>query len=511
MDEASSLNAMGYYLGRKTEYKAMYYLNNTLYPTYPKWQILNASILPELYGMWTNLIGGYSESMQDAVRYAQVSFVGEISALDLKADSTSLKTGDNDLVLVWGAQGNSAGAHGYTNHTLGYIYINGTNADNFLWVNAAVFQSAYVRVYFEDQLTANNTMVQPSTGTRAQVTLTTGLYKVILEEKAGSGDDYLYGFYTDALIVQWDFATMGSEKIFSLSRGLYTTLNFIDTNPTTYTIDIANTTDCYMNTTRATLATVINFANALSNAYWTVLRNAEIYDISDIPPNLVIPLPDFAFISNEDMLDLNEYEIMAMYLMYMKALGEFFNSSTYQTIQNTSFSYMNVTFANIGVVVDGFLYRDEALYTNGSLYFQIAEDMCFELGNNTINASGLVYNLNTSSVFTYAPGDIVNATAIRVRASNGTYYSATNACIIALTIVAYLFVPEETPAAETTGSGGGGGGGGGGLLIIIAILVLLLIARGNAKGGSGNPINVIMPKSKAVEHRPAMQHFAFMP
>jgi hypothetical protein len=500
LDQSSSIDVMGYYLGRKTEYAAMSYLNNTLYPTYPKWQILNASILPELIDMQGALIGGYTSSVQDAVRYAKETFTGALNGLDLQVDASSVKAMTNDFEVLYGFLIDSPG---HTINNVAYVVTNNSMVTYYGQAGGSTFYTTSITL--TDVFNASNTITFSSDNDhgagmgwqgKSQV-LPYGIWNI--STQSGYENGYDLKFFTNGLLPYVD-ATHASNTtaIYSQDAGaIYNTLNFHDTSENTYTISMTNTTQTDMAILDGSIDSAVNFANSLANAYWTVLRNAGIYDISDIPPNLVIPLPDFVFMSNEDMLKLNEHEIMAMYLAYLKALGNFFNSSTYQTILNTSFSYANVTFANLGVIVDGFLYRNNTLYTNGSLYIQVYADMDLVIGNNTLNSSGLVYNLNDTSCFSYASGDILNATEIWVRASNGTYYSVTNASIKAQTIVAYLYQSDSGPLAEPTGgSGGGGGGGGGGLLIIIAVLVLLLIARGNAKG-SGNPINVIMPKSKA--------------
>ncbi len=517
MDQASSLDAMGYYLGRKTEYAAMSYLNDTLYPTYPQWQILNASVMPELSAMWAALVGGYAESAQDAVRYAQLSFTGTLAGLNLKADSTSLLTGSNDLQLAMKWSRHVSGTLTATNYTLGYIVVTNVSEGTnwvYLWgPNLATLS----KLYLEDQLSANSTVIT-CPNTAAVYYLSPGIYKATLYLYSDSGGNNFDNVVaTPALVVYRNmahYASYGSIALCSPSRhALYSALNFIDTSSNTYTISTTNATTCYANQTAAAIDTAINYANSLANAYWTTLRAAGIYSIEDIPEGIVIPLPDFGFISNEDLANLTQYEIMAMYLMYLKALGNFFNSSTYETITNLTFTYANVTFANCAVIVEGYLYRNDTLITNGSLYFQIYADMNLSIGNNTLPAAGLVYNLNDTTCFMYGAGDVLNATAIYVRdPETGDYVNCTSVNIQAQTIETYLHTSNSGAPATPTGGGSSSGGSSGLLIIIIAVLAVLLLARG--KSGSDSPINVIMPKSRAAsqEHRPEAVHYAaFVP
>jgi len=503
MDQCSSIDTMGYYLGRKTEYAAMSYLNDTLYPTYPKWQILNASILPELSQMWHNLIGGYTSSIQDSVRYAQETFTGELSELDLKFDSTSVKTGSNDFRLMCIQTYNVKGAFAKFNTTLGYMYVNGSQ-DEWAYIWQSVNDDSNLKYYFDEVITGNSTAIDQTATTWERVSLADGIYQVIREAYSSSeGTDYHTGFATDSLFVESGSGVPATIQFRMLSpsragtwTGRFETMNFIDSEATTYTIDLetSENTHNYCNVTRATISTVVTFANSLSNAYWTTLRNAEIYDASDIPPEMVIPLPDFGFISNEDILDLNEYEIMAMYLAYMKALGNFFNSSTYELITNTSFYYANVTFANVGVVVNGTLYRDEAKITNGSLYIQVYDDMFLTVGNNTLNSSGLIYNLNDTTCWSYAADDILEILEIWVKdPDTGLYSQVENVTIEAETIEAYLYQSDSGPPAQPAG---GSAAGGGGELIILIVLILLALVLGKSQGGSGGSGPIIFTNKK---------------
>lgn len=520
-DEASSLDAMGYYLGRKTEYAAMSYLDDTLYPTYPKWIILNNSIYPELSTMWYNLMQGYTSAAQDAIRYAQESFVGDLSGLDLLGGSTSLKTGSNDLVAGIGWAKHTTGAIGTYSYDIGYIVVTNTSENNYLCAQG-IEAASLMQITFADQLSENTTTVTPTT-TMTQYVLSQGIWKVTVHGSGGmGGDNWWYYIFTPALMVYRDmsyYSAYGSTYFYSQSRsgsynpGMYNALNFKDTSGHTYAISTANTTQVYVNGTLSSLDTVAAYANSLAYAYWTTLRNAGIYNASQIPSDQVIPLPDFGFISNDDLAKLNSYEIMAMYLAYLKALGNFFNSTTYKTIINTSFTYANVTFANLGVIVDGCLYRNNTLVTNGSLYIQVYADMDLVVGNNTLNSSGLIYNLNDTACFSYAAGDVLNATSIWVRVPNGTYTQVSSASIKAETIYAYIHTSNSGDKAVPTG-GSSSGGSSSGLVLIIAALVVLLILSRQEKGNS-SPVNVIMPRNSTSasdrEHRPEVQQAIFAP
>jgi hypothetical protein len=482
-DEASSINATGYYLGRKAEYAAMNFLNNTIYPTYPKWQVfdyssanMNQSVLAEIGNTDEAWLVNYNSAIYDMVRYAQQSFTGPLNGLDLKFDTTSCKTGINDFMLVETTGFNQIPSN--ANVTIGYLV---APQNCLLFVTQTQEVNNQAEMWLEGQLTTNSTTILLSVNTAVtyNYTITPGVYKVIAQDHNGVNG---CAVSTNGLLV--DTGVSLSPAIISETRDhFYTTINFIDTHATTYTISVTNKTQCDPESIRYALDATQNFANNLANAYWTTLRNAGIYSASQIPSDMVIPPPDVAFLTNTDLSQLSVEEIQAMYLAYLKALGNFYNSTTYTNILN--FNTANVTFANEAVLINASASRNSTIYTEGFLYLQVYDDMNLTKGLNTLNSSGLLYNLNDTTCWSYAAGDVLNISNIYVRMQNGSYVEVNETIITALTIDAYIYNSTSGPPLTPTGSASAGGGGGSGLLILAVIVIAILLLRGRAGGSSG--------------------------
>lgn len=492
-DEASSVNATGYYMGRKAEYATMNFLNNTLYPTFPKWQIfnfsssnMNQSVMAEIGNTFSTWVECYNSAIFDSVRYAQSSFTGPLAGLDLKFDGVSVKTGANDFSLAYGYH-KSGTSYPETNFTIGYAIVmpNGTNA---IYFNTSLAADTIILI---NTLTGNTTNLGDPT-TLTEFTLTPGVYQVLINSTSWYWNLELY---TNVLLVDEGSDNQGSGHfptdsaicIISPSRGeTYTTMNFQDTSAHTYTIDVSNLTDCSLMQVRYSLDATQNFASGLANAYWTTLRNAGIYDISQIPTDQVIPLPDFAFLTNTDLSQLTAAEIQAMYLAYLKALGNFFNSTTYTLI--TNFNTANVTFNNEGVIVNASFMNNaqNVTWTSGDLYIQVYDDMNLVIGMNLLNSSGLLYNLNDTTCWRYDSGDYLNISHIYVRSGlNGSYVEVQNATITATTIQAYLYNSSSGTPLVPTG-GGAAGGGGSSILLLLAIgVIAIVLLRGKTQQSSG--------------------------
>jgi hypothetical protein len=491
-DEASNINATGFYLGRKAEYAAMNFLNNTLYPTWPKWQVFGYSSLGNMNQSITNEIGltylvwmnNYDSAISDAVRFAQQSFVGPLAGLDLQFNSTSVKTGANDFYLMQYQVIPSYSEAYDINASLGYLIVpSGSTCNIAMSVITGVGWHGHI--YLIDQIGTNDTAITGTSGTTTVWSVTPGVYEMI---ECPHADSMTIG--TDGLMVDTTPGAWLTGMISPSRNALYMTMNFKDTSAHTYTIDVTNTTQVDPDSIRFALDITQNFANSLANAYWTTLRNAGIYSASQIPANMVIPPPDIIFLTNDDLSQLTSPEIMAMYLAYLKALGNFYNSSTYTTI--TTFSTANVTFANEAVIVNASFLNpyQNITWTEGDLYVQVYQDMHLGLGLNLLNSSGLLYNLNDTTCWSYASGDYLNISHIYVRA-NGTYVEVNETDITALSIDAYIYNSTSGPPLVPTGSAGSGSGSSGLLLILIAIVILMVISRGSgSRGNQGTTINV---------------------
>jgi len=85
----------------------------------------------------------------------------------------------------------------------------------------------------------------------------------------------------------------------------------------------------------------------------------------------------------------------------------------------------------------------------GYLYAQTFTDLNFIKGQNIMNTSGLVYNLNETTVFTYAPGDSLSIVKILVY-TNGVYNEVNSTIIETQYINTTLYQPDSGPPLIST-------------------------------------------------------------
>lgn len=498
-DESSSINATGYYLGRKAEYATMNFLNNTEYPTFPYYQIMNysaqninQSVFSELYNTGAAWLYDYTSAIQDSVRYAKQSFIGPLAGLDLKLGSSSVKTMTNDFELMAGQDVAipSVLSGSPINYDAGALLSNGSNIAVLENQNqgANALNEKFILI---NEITNANITETLTNNVFKEISVPLGAWEIWIggssSINSGISDNAEVKILTDGVIINLvgdpTYTTTPLTAIYSnTTKAIYTTLNFIDTHATTYTIDLTNTTQCDPNAIMVSLDSAQNFAMSLAGAYWSTLEYLGIHQASDIPSNMVIPPPDIAFLTNQDLSQLSVEEIQAMYLAYLKALGNFYNSTTYTTL--TQFSTANVTFANEAVIVNATAARNGTIYTQGDLYLQVYQDMTLIQGVNTLNSSGLIYNLNDTTCWSYAAGDVLNITNIWVKV-NGTYQKVNETTITALTIDAYIYNSSSGTPLQPTPSATGGGGSSG-LLIIAIIVILVLMLRGRAGSSTTN-------------------------
>lgn len=455
---ASLVNETGYYLGRKAQYAAMQYVNVSDYNAV-KWIVLNQSgVLSEAGQLYRGISNGYANIIKDCIRYS-TNFVGTYSPMDFKLNTTSTKSWTNfDVKLVFGTllpwtDVSTMGGVTYTYYvagpfTLTYYVKNDWGSES---------TNGYVKVF--DMLNNSNVVYEWSYGNQdVEKTIIQefgeGIYKVEFrfysQYYLGSTRNYLmYRIGIDGLILSpYPFNAITPYIWANQTNNLYTSMTFSESqNGTSYSISVNNDVFALW-ALRSNLDTTINFASALAQSYHTTLRGLGYTDPSSIPPNIAIPPVDVAFISNDDINRLSAAEIYAIYIAYLKALGDFFNSTTYQNV--TALEPSNVTFANMAVKVIGSMSRNGTVYTNGTLYLQVYQNLTLAVNqSHVINSSGLVYNLDQKRVYTYQPGDILDVTDILVYdpSSSSGYSSATNATISPMTVQVYIHTSDSgTPS-----------------------------------------------------------------
>lgn len=497
-DEASSINGTGYFLGRVAEYTAMSFLNNTLYPTFPRWTIENATVgmvnqsismeCSNTIEIWGSV---YTSALNDAITYATASFTGSLSGLSLKLDSTNVNTlSGHQFEVMYGFSKAWTSPSSYANDSFGYLIVNGSATVVYQWNNNAPSS----HLYFEDQLKTNNTDIVGTDTSIHKITLTTGIYKV---NDLGWHGGATIQFLTDGALIEVPSGALPENvtKIVDLTPTnpvLYDSLVFGDTSAHTYTISMSNKTTMNLWNIQQSLDGAQHFAMALAQTYWTTLRNAGIYDQSQIPLNQVIPPPDIAFMTNTDLANLTPEEITAFYLAYLHSLANFFNSTTYTTISN--FAVANVTFANEAVIINASLLNNakNITWTTGDLYVQVYADMNLTDGLVLLNSTGILYNLNDTPVscWRYDSGNYLNISHIYVKDSvTGSYVEVNATTITATSISGYIYTSNSGPPAVPAGPAASSGGGGIGTLLIIAAIVVIGIAalrsRAESKGGGG--------------------------
>lgn len=457
---ASLVNETGYYLGRKAQYAAMQYANVSDYNSV-KWRVLwDAGVLNETGQLYQGISQGYANIIKDCIRYS-TNFVGTYSSMDFKLGGASTKSWTNFNVsmvfyysLPYGSY-NTLGGLGRTYYVVGpakviyHHYVDhGSGTTN-----------GYVKVY---DLLNNSNVIYQWTHSQSDVNkydvvdLPEGYYKVDFyvysQWYSGSTSNYVQlEWMIDGLILSpYPSDGVNIGVVAFQNYGIYNLMNFTESvTPRSYSISIDNNNFALWSL-RSNLDTTINFASALAQSYHTTLRDLGYTDPSQIPPNYAIPPVDVAFISNEDVNRLSPAEIYAIYVAYLKALGNFFNSTTYQSI--TALEPANVTFANMAVKVIGNVSRDGTVYTNGTLYLQVYQNLTLTANqSHVLNASGLVYNLDDKKVFTYQPGDVLNVTDILVYdpSSQTGYRQATEATISPMSVDVYVHTSDSgTPTGQ---------------------------------------------------------------
>jgi len=461
---ASLVNETGYYLGRKAQYAAMQYVNVSDYSTV-KWKVLwDSGVLNETGQLYHGISQGYANIIKDCIRYS-TNFFGTYEPMDFKLGTTSTKSWtDHNVNIVFGA----VRAWGDSN-TLGEVLFNYYVVGPFTFVysinndRGSGTTQGHVKVF--DLLNNSNVIYQWTYGNE-DISFSTaqrfgeGLYQVQFrfysQYVSGSTWNYLsYIIGIDGLILT-PYPSNGVAPYIwaNQTKSVYTSMTFSESqNSTSYTINVNNDVFALW-ALRSNLDATINFASTLAQSYHTTLRDLGYTDPSSIPPNVAVPPVDIAFISNDAVTRLSAAEIYAIYIAYLKALGDFFNSTTYQNV--VALEPANVTFANMAVKVVGSMSRNDTVYTNGTLYLQVYQDLTLTANESHImNASGLVYNLDEKRVFTYQPGDVLNVTDILIYdpSSSTGYSSATNATISPMTVQVYIHTSDSgTPTGQTTPS-----------------------------------------------------------
>lgn len=450
---ATLVNETGFYLGRKAQYAAMQYVNVSDYNSV-KWKVLyDAGVLNETGTLYYGISQGYANIIKDCIRYS-TNFVGTYAPMDFRLGSASTKSWTNfNVSFVFGTVRDFSEALSFVAEWSYYVI--GPFTLHYYVQNdwGSGDTNGFVRVY--DLMNNSNIVYQWSYGnqdiTRTIVeSFPSGYYQVHVrfysQYYVGSSRNYLgYRVGIDGLIVSPYPTDMVTPYIYAYQTNtFYNSFTFAESSSgTSYTINVNNANFALWNL-RGNLDTTINFASTLAQSYHTTLRGLGYTDPANIPANIVVPPVDVAFISNEDMNRLSAAEVFAIYVAYLKALGNLFNSTSYQQLLRVEPA--NVTFANMAVKVIGSMSRNGTVYTNGTLYLQVYQNLTLTANqSHVLNASGLVYNLDERRVFTYQPGDVLNVTDILVydpRSTTG-YTSATNATISPMTVEVYIHTSDS--------------------------------------------------------------------
>ncbi len=451
---ASLVNETGFYLGRKAQYAAMQYINTSDYNSV-KWKVLwDSGVLNETGQLYNGISQGYANIVKDCIRYS-TNFVGTYATMDFKLGTTSTKSWTNFSVnFVFGAirstdNANNMGEIVYEYYVAGpFTLVYRLQND---WGSSTT--SGHVKVF--DLLNSSNLLYEWTYGNQDVTKVITqsygeGLYKVSIRFQSnyypGSTYNYVYYWFgIDGLILSPYPSNGVNPYIWAhQTNTLYSAMTFSESvNSTSYTVNVNNDVFALW-ALRSNLDTTINFASALAQSYHTTLRGLGYTDPTQIPANITIPPVDIAFISNEDMNRLSAAEIYAIYIAYLKALGNLFNSTSYQQLLRVEPA--NVTLANMAVKVIGSMSRNGTVYTNGTLYLQVYQNLTLTVNqSHVLNASGLVYNLDERRVFTYQPGDVLNVSQILVydpRSETG-YSEAINATIRPMTVEFYIHMSDS--------------------------------------------------------------------
>jgi hypothetical protein len=372
-DQASALNGTGYYFARCAEYATMNYLGTSPFPEYQIMQYsdenTNGSIATTLENITASWCSGYSSVIQDSVRYAQQSFTGSLSGLSLKVGSSNVATMTNDFLLMYGETYTAPSTTSAQNINEGYLIsedspvfysITGEATPitgGYSWGDQGMCTLIFTNADNSNQTIAYNASLVDGGTMSNEIILPSGIWQVNVTNAYSSTDYALnLNILSDGCWINSPTSTTFTPCVYIVSnatKGLYSSLTFINTEGAQSVINLGNTTTINLIPAMQALDGAQNFALGCASAYWTVLTGAGITSASQIPPNEVVPPPDVAFLTNDDLSLLSPQEISAFYLAYLHSLANFYNSTTYQTISHMTLA--NVTFSNAAVVINGSL------------------------------------------------------------------------------------------------------------------------------------------------------------
>lgn len=461
---AEALEGVSYYLSRKATTTAQMYINES---TFPANKVLNVSgILTEASNEYFSYIQSYQYIFDDIRRYTSASLTGDYASLTTRISTvgsydTNLKTESSEIRLMRDYQ------FRVPSNTPGTVTFN-IVANN----SRLIIRTDYDNTYQYGTLTiqdCNNgsTVVNTATYVNQVYSYTLSGHYFVTLSILGKPDSWEQGIITDAFIYNISQTTYQvlsleyswikvSDVINPSNRAVmwnsHAGIRFTD-GTNNFTISNTNKTTFNLETLRQTLDTALMFAKSNAQSHWQLLRSLGYTDPSQIPPQYVIPPTDVAFISNEDMVNLSYSEIYAMYIAYLKALSNFFNSSTWQQANLTQLLPQNVSFINVAIKVNGTIYRNNTAYAGPSqFYLQVFADMVLRNDTRTtLNQSGIVYDIVNNMAYSYQPNDEIQITALYVKMPNGEYQQVDTASISSTTIESYVHYSDTyTPTPTTT-------------------------------------------------------------